>query len=160
MTDRGLFRQKGVSCQCRNKVDKEIGNTTMSWCSISQIFFRKSLTHSITVRLRSISLSYKSISLFFIFFFALVTNVMFFSRNFSNNFEEIYPLSANSLPKMILIFLPPYSPELNPIEKERANLKQWLAFHLHLFSTLDDAISYYFKVNCLIQDTLTLISAS
>ena len=49
--------------------------------------------------------------------------------------------------QITLIFLPPYSPELNPIEKEWANLKRWLKFHLHLFTTLDDAVSYYFKVN-------------
>lgn len=47
---------------------------------------------------------------------------------------------------MILIFLPPYSPELNPIEKEWANLKRWLKYHLHRFDTLDNAISYYFQV--------------
>jgi len=47
---------------------------------------------------------------------------------------------------MILIFLPPYSPELNPIEHEWANMKRWLKYHLHRFDTLDDAISYYFKV--------------
>ncbi len=48
---------------------------------------------------------------------------------------------------MTLIYLPPYSPELNPIEKEWANFKHWLKFHLHLFATLNDAISYYFQVN-------------
>ena len=47
---------------------------------------------------------------------------------------------------MTLIFLPPYSPELNPIEKEWANLKRWLKYNLRQFDTLDDAISYYFKV--------------
>ena len=48
---------------------------------------------------------------------------------------------------MILIFLPPYSPELNPIEHEWANMKRWLKYNLHRFDTLDDAISYYFKVD-------------
>ena len=47
---------------------------------------------------------------------------------------------------MTLIFLPPYSPELNPIEKEWANLKRWLKYNLRQFDTLDNAISYYFKV--------------
>ena len=47
---------------------------------------------------------------------------------------------------MILIFLPPYSPELNPIEKEWANLKRWLKYNLHRFETFDDAISAYFQV--------------
>lgn len=49
--------------------------------------------------------------------------------------------------QMKLFYLPPYSPELNPIEKEWANFKRWLKFHLRLFATLDDAISYYFKVD-------------
>ena len=49
--------------------------------------------------------------------------------------------------QITLIFLPPYSPELNRIEKEWAKLKRWLKFHLHLFATLDDAVSYYFKVD-------------
>ncbi|MBR0485147.1 MAG: transposase [Oscillospiraceae bacterium] len=47
---------------------------------------------------------------------------------------------------MTLIFLPLYSPELNPIEKEWANLKRWLKYNLRQFDTLDNAISYYFKV--------------
>lgn len=46
-----------------------------------------------------------------------------------------------------IIFLPPYSPELNPIEKDWAKLKQWLKFNLHLFPSLDDALSYYFNAN-------------
>ena len=37
--------------------------------------------------------------------------------------------------QMILIFLPPYSPELNPIEKEWANLKQCLHLIFAYFST-------------------------
>lgn len=46
-----------------------------------------------------------------------------------------------------IVFLPPYSPELNPIEKDWANLKQWLKFHHRQFTTFDDAISYYFNAN-------------
>lgn len=45
-----------------------------------------------------------------------------------------------------LIFLPPYSPELNPIEKFWAWLKHTIRSSLHLFNSLDDAISYAFKV--------------
>ncbi len=59
--------------------------------------------------------------------------------------KRLHEIAQNH--QMILIFLPPYSPELNPIEKEWANLKQGLASHLRLFSNLDDAVSYYFKVN-------------
>ncbi len=47
---------------------------------------------------------------------------------------------------MLLIFLPPYSPELNPIEKEWANLKKWLKYNQHFFSFLNDAIAAYFQV--------------
>ena len=43
-----------------------------------------------------------------------------------------------------LIFLPPYSPELNPIEKFWAWLKKNLAATAHLFPSLDDAIASAF----------------
>ena len=46
-----------------------------------------------------------------------------------------------------IIFLPPYSPELNPIEKLWANLKRWLKFNLCFFDIFDDAVSFYFQVN-------------
>ena len=39
-----------------------------------------------------------------------------------------------------LIFLPPYSPDLNPIEQVWANMKRWLKRNLYRFSSLDDAI--------------------
>ena len=45
-----------------------------------------------------------------------------------------------------LIFLPPYSPELNPIEKVWANMKKFLRNFLNKFSSLDDAICSFFKV--------------
>lgn len=48
--------------------------------------------------------------------------------------------------KKTLIFLPPYSPELNPIEKFWAWLKQHLRKNLHLFDSLDDAIYSAFQV--------------
>ncbi|MDE5792972.1 MAG: transposase [Oscillospiraceae bacterium] len=43
-----------------------------------------------------------------------------------------------------LIFLPPYSPELNLIEHFWAKLKQWLKLHIKEFISLDDAISAFF----------------
>lgn len=43
-----------------------------------------------------------------------------------------------------LIFLSPYSPELNPIEHFWAKLKQWLKMHIRKFDSLDDAISAFF----------------
>lgn len=45
-----------------------------------------------------------------------------------------------------LIFLPPYSPELNPIEKLWANMKMFLRNFLHKFDSLDDAITSFFQV--------------
>jgi transposase len=43
-----------------------------------------------------------------------------------------------------LIYLPPYFPDLNPIEKFWANLKGKLSHILHLFPSLFDAIQYAF----------------
>lgn len=45
-----------------------------------------------------------------------------------------------------IIFLPPYSPELNPIEKFWAVLKHWLKMHIHEFDSLDDAIYAAFQI--------------
>lgn len=43
-----------------------------------------------------------------------------------------------------LIFLPPYSPELNPIEKFWSHLKKSISSNSHLFASLDLAISHAF----------------
>jgi len=45
-----------------------------------------------------------------------------------------------------LIFLPPYSPELNPIENYWSWLKRYLRKYLSLHSSLDDAICSAFNV--------------
>lgn len=45
-----------------------------------------------------------------------------------------------------IIFLPPYSPELNPIEKFWAVLKHWLKIHIREFDSLDDAIFAAFQI--------------
>lgn len=45
-----------------------------------------------------------------------------------------------------LIFLPPYSPELNPIENFWHTLKHWLRMHIRDFDSLDDAISAAFQI--------------
>ena len=45
-----------------------------------------------------------------------------------------------------LIFLPPYSPELNPIENFWSWLKRYLRKTLHFHSTFDDALCSAFQV--------------
>jgi hypothetical protein len=47
--------------------------------------------------------------------------------------------------KVRLLFLPPYSPDYNSIEKSWANLKQFLRSNLQNFSLLDDAVYNYFE---------------
>ena len=46
-----------------------------------------------------------------------------------------------------ILFLPPYSPDLNPIEKKWANLKKWLRKNSKLSNSFFDAILSYFKTN-------------
>ena len=43
-----------------------------------------------------------------------------------------------------VMFLPPYSPDLNPIEIFWANVKNRLRFHLHKFSSFWNALSHAF----------------
>jgi transposase len=44
-----------------------------------------------------------------------------------------------------VIFLPPYSPDLNPIEKLWANTKRRLRLHMHKFSDFWEALCHAFK---------------
>ncbi|BCA94666.1 hypothetical protein TUM19329_10270 [Legionella antarctica] len=44
-----------------------------------------------------------------------------------------------------LLFLPPYSPDLNPIEKFWANLKAYIKKIIGQFNTLAGAIDYAFQ---------------
>ena len=44
-----------------------------------------------------------------------------------------------------IIFLPPYSPELNPIENFWNTLKRWLKMNVSRFDSFDDAISAAFQ---------------
>jgi len=43
-----------------------------------------------------------------------------------------------------VIFIPKYSPDLNPIEKYWANIKNWLRLHIHKFDSFWDAFVYAF----------------
>ncbi len=43
--------------------------------------------------------------------------------------------------------LPPYSPELNPIEKAWANLKNRITELLKTIKTIDECVAYYFKTD-------------
>jgi len=47
---------------------------------------------------------------------------------------------------LIVIFLPKYSPDLNPIEKYWANIKNWLRMHLGEFDTFWDGMVGAFGV--------------
>ncbi len=44
-----------------------------------------------------------------------------------------------------LIFLPPYSPDLSPIEKFWANMKRWIQPSIDTFNHLFDSIVAFFK---------------
>ena len=46
---------------------------------------------------------------------------------------------------VVVLFLPPYSPELNPIEHSWANFKEWLKYNSTRFPLLELAIDYYFN---------------
>ena len=50
--------------------------------------------------------------------------------------------------KCHLFFLPPYSPDLNPIEIMWANLKSFLSSYSFNFSSIQDAISFFFNKFC------------
>jgi hypothetical protein len=47
-----------------------------------------------------------------------------------------------------LLFLPPYSPDFNPIEKSWANFKAWLCDNRRRFPCIDIAADVYFSGDC------------
>jgi transposase len=46
--------------------------------------------------------------------------------------------------KIRLLFLPPYSPDLNPIEKTWSNMKRFIRGHRQDYKTIEEAIYDYF----------------
>jgi transposase len=55
-------------------------------------------------------------------------------------------LSKLARGKVRLLFLPPYSPDYNPIEKSWANMKRFLRNNLRDFQSVNSAVNYYFGV--------------
>ena len=52
--------------------------------------------------------------------------------------EELRKIAARY--QVRLLFLPPYSPDLNPIEKTWANIKRWLKSHMREYDSFEDAL--------------------
>lgn len=57
--------------------------------------------------------------------------------------DVLYEIAAKY--NTIVLFLPPYSPEFNPIEHSWANLKKWLKHYGTRFNVFEIAIDYYFS---------------
>ena len=57
--------------------------------------------------------------------------------------KELHKLARG---KVRLLFLPPYSPDYNPIEKTWTNMKRFLCTNMNTFTSIDSAIHYYFNV--------------
>jgi len=56
--------------------------------------------------------------------------------------KQLYDIAARY--EVFVVFLPPYSPNLNPIEHSWANFKRWLCSNLSRFPSLDFAADCYF----------------
>ena len=61
--------------------------------------------------------------------------------------SRLYELCKNANKNLKLIFLPPYSPDLNPIEKYWASLKKNLKKNNKNNISLEESIYQLFKVN-------------
>ena len=56
--------------------------------------------------------------------------------------KRLYEIAARH--NVFVLFLPPYSPDLNPIEKSWANFKKWLCDNLKHFPSIEWAAMCYF----------------
>ena len=66
----------------------------------------------------------------------VMDNASFHRKNVLRNIAKKY--------NIFVLFLPPYSPEFNPIEHSWANFKEWLKYNSERFSCFDFAIEAYF----------------
>ena len=82
-------------------------------CSIRQTFFSSSLMVSIIERLQSMSLSWRFISEFFMFFLIFVTKCKSSTKSLSKRSWLMYPLSAKSFPKSLSVNLLSFSGALS-----------------------------------------------
>lgn len=61
--------------------------------------------------------------------------------------KHLQALANNTKYKHIILPLPPYSPNLNPIEHTWATIKKWLRSHLSKFESIEGGLVYYFGLN-------------
>jgi len=61
------------------------------------------------------------------------------------NISQISLIASNIFLGVRIVFLPPYSPDLNPIEEAISKIKSWIRRHGELF-TPGDGILYDVKV--------------
>ena len=66
----------------------------------------------------------------------IMDNASFHRKNTLVNIAHRYGINV--------LFLPPYSPHLNPIEHSWANLKEWLKYNSMRFPCFDFALDCYF----------------
>jgi len=58
--------------------------------------------------------------------------------------SKLYELAKKA--EVGLLFLPPYSPDFNLIEKSWANMNRWLRSKMPLYHPIDSAVYDYFSV--------------
>lgn len=69
---------------------------------------------------------------------AIMDNASFHRKQALINIAQRYGVS--------ILFLPPYSPQFNPIEHSWANFKRWIADNSRRFPSLQIAAGYYFSL--------------